>query len=542
MRNNQQKTDLLILARRCHDLGPGVRPCGALAIANGTIVATGTRRSILRLRSRGTRVLDLGEAAVTPGLVDCHTHFVYWALGRALVIDLSPLRSLNDVLQKIHKSSARKRVGEWVMARGYDYNRWSDKPPCAVDLDRAVADHPAMAYSRDGHSVWLNTRAMRKLRIDRRTPDPEGGRYLRDTRGRPTGIVQETALYDLPDPLREFALRTDAPAIRTVGRALDAGYRAAWRLGIVGVHVMDDAPSLLHLQRHHADDHLGLRIMHAIQLADLDHALALGLRSGLGDTWLRLGGVKIFSDGALGSQTAYMFDPYPGKGDYHGVPVTAGEELKESVCRAARHGWASWVHAIGDRAVHETIDAIVAAQRVATTPLPHRIEHVQCIRPRDIRRMSRAGIIASVQPCHLLGDIDTANRHWPRARRNTYPFRRLLDASVTLASGSDLPIESIDPRRSLFAATMRTTEQGQPPEGWFPQQRISTEEALRAFTRGAAVASGGSAAAGTLRPGAPADLTIWAEDPVRAAPESLLDIGVVGCVIHGQVHLTEHAS
>jgi predicted amidohydrolase YtcJ len=259
----------------------------------------------------------------------------------------------------------------------------------------------------------------------------------------------------------------------------------------------------------------------------------------LGDDWLRIGGVKIFADGALGSQTACMFTPYPGRGTYCGVPLLAGEELRETVVSAARRGWPVWVHAIGDRAVHDCVSAIAAARRVEATFLPHRIEHAQCVRPGDVRRMAKARIIASVQPAHILGDIPTANRHWPRARRNAYPLRRLLDAGVPLAMGSDVPIESLDPRRAFHGATRRTDEVGRPPDGWFPEQRLSAAEVLRGYTVGAAACVAAPPGSGTITPGAPADLTIWHDDPLTAPPEELLEIGIAGCVVAGQVHLGE---
>jgi len=188
--------------------------------------------------------------------------------------------------------------------------------------------------------------------------------------------------------------------------------------------------------------------------------------------------------------------------------------------------------------VHDAVTAISAARRIGRPAVPQRIEHAQCARPVDVRRMARAGIVASIQPCHLLGDIETADRHWPRARRHAYGFRRMLDAGVTLACGSDVPVESIDARRSLFAATMRTDEGGQPAGGWFADQCLTAAEVLHAFTRGAAAASGAGLPAGTLAVGSPADMTIWAEDPLRGKPESLLKVGILGCVIGGEVHLT----
>lgn len=533
--------ELILLARRCHTFQVTPRTTQALAVADGRIVGLGTRRTVLRSRGRSTRVLDLGSAVVTPGLCDCHTHFFYWALSRALVIDVSRSTSLDAALQTIRTRAPPTHVGEWILARGFDHNRWGRDFPRAADLDRALPHRPVIVRTRDGHSAWLNTLALKRAGITRATPDPVGGRYLRDARGWPTGIVQEAAIDLLPDPLRDFARRTDADARRVVDRALYRAYRTAWRLGIVGLHTMDDGASLRHLLRHHAERRLGVRVLHAVPLADLPHAVQLGLRSGFGDGWLRIGGVKILADGALGSQTAYMFDPYPGRGTDCGVPLVSGPQLKETVREVARQGWAAWIHAIGDRAVHEAVAAIIAAGRVAAPALPHRIEHAQCVRPADVRRMARAKVVASVQPSHLLGDIATADRCWPRARSNAYPLRRMLDDGVVLAAGSDVPIETLDPRRSLFAATTRTDEHGQPPGGWFPQQRISPEEALLAFTRGAAVAAGRLAPAGILVPGAPADLTIWDDDPLRAAPEALLQIGIRGCVVDGQVHLAEDA-
>jgi hypothetical protein len=482
--------------------------------------------------------VDLGRAVITPGLVDCHTHFFYWALGHELVIDVSAARSLTAVLQTIRAAARTRRVGEWVMARGFDHNRWRTGLPRAADLDHIVPGRPVMVRSRDGHTVWLNTEAMRRSGITPDRPDPPGGRYLRDARGLPTGIVQEAAVDLLPDPLRELAQRTDPVARRAIDRALSVACRVAWSHGIVGVHAMDDGVSLAQLLRLRVEGRLGLRVVHAVPLADLDHACRLGLASGLGDDWLRIGGIKIFADGALGSQTAYMFDPYPGRGEYCGVPVVAGAELREAVVKAARHGWAAWIHAIGDRAVHEAVTAIRAAQRVASTALPHRIEHAQCVRLADIRRMARAGIVASVQPCQLIGDIEIADRHWPQARKNAYPLGSLLRAGVALACGSDVPVESIDPRRSLAAATLRTDQHGQPAGGWFPRQRIGVKDALRAFMRGAAWSIGAPLPAGTLVPGAPADLTVWAEDPLEADPRSLPNLEILGCVIGGQPHFS----
>jgi predicted amidohydrolase YtcJ len=532
--------DLLIRARRCYPLQGGRPAVEALAVRSGRIIGLGRWRALSRLRGRATRLLDLGRGVVTPGLVDCHTHFFYWALHRALTISVSDCRSLAETLARIRRQARRRSVGDWVVALGFDYNPWPEGRPDASDLDQILPDRPVMVFSRDVHTAWLNSAALRRAGISGRTPDPPGGRFLRDSRGRPTGIVQEAAVERLPDPVWELAEQTDATAVRTVDRALEQACRVAWSYGLVGVHTVDGAASLAHLQRQHRERQLGIRVVHAIPLANLPQARQLGLQTGLGDPWLRLGGVKIFTDGALGSQTAYMFQPYPKSGGHCGVPITAGAELREIAVDAARSGWALWIHAIGDRAVHEAVVALAAARRAARAPLVHRIEHAQCARPADIRRMARLGIVASVQPAHILGDIRTAQRHWPRASRNAYAFRSMTAAGVTLAVGSDVPVESLDPRRGLFGAVTRTDEHGYPAGGWYPAQRLSVRQVLRGFTRGAAAAVGGPTTAGTLAPGAAADLTLWHDDPLDTPPAALLDLRIAGCVVDGQPHLTDH--
>ncbi|MBU0638747.1 MAG: amidohydrolase [Planctomycetes bacterium] len=534
-------TDLVLVARGCYTMLPQRPRVPALRLERGRVVALGTRRSLTARRWLRARVLDLGDAVITPGLVDAHTHFFYWALGRTLVIDVTGAVSLEGTLRRIRRGARGKTLGDWVVARGFDYNVWGHGPPQAGDLDRAVADRPAMVHSRDWHTAWLNSAALRKVGIGAHTRDPKGGRYLRDARGRPTGIVQEAAVAELPDPVAEFARRNDAATAAAVDRALAQAYRRAHSFGFVGVHALDDAASLWHLQRQRREGRLSLRVVHSIPWYAFEQARTLGLCSGLGDDWLRIGGVKIFADGALGSQTAYMFSPYPGQGAYCGVPVLAGEELREAVVTAARHGWAVWIHAIGDRAVHDAVMAIGAARRVERTRLPHRIEHAQCVRPADVRRMAKCGVFASVQPAHLLGDITTADRHWPRARRNAYPLRSLVDAGVPLVMGSDLPIEGLDPRRALFAATRRSDEHGEPDGGWFGAQRITALDVLRGYTVGAAASVAAPPGYGTLAPGAPGDLTIWRDDPLRVAPEKLLEISIAGCVVGGRVHLNGDA-
>lgn len=526
---------LLLLARRIYETAHARPRAGALVIAEGRVAGTLGRRAALAARSANAQVIDLGDATLTPGLTDAHTHFFYWALQRALTIDLTGVPSQSAAVSRIRAS--RRAVGEWVVGQGFDANTWTDGPPTAATLDVAVPNRPALFYSRDWHSAWLNRAALRRAGISARTPDPRDGVIARDARGRPSGILRENAIKLIPDPLRELARRTDRAALSLIDRAVDDAEQAARALGIVGVHSMDDAPSLWHLQRRRRDGRHGLRVAHAVPLDRLDDAVRLGLRSGLGDEWLRIGGLKVFSDGSLGSQTAYMFSPYPGRVRYCGVPVVAGAALREIARRAVEHGMALWVHAIGDRAACEVIDAVAATRTLQPPPMPHRIEHAQCVRPRDIRRMARLGMIASVQPCHIIGDIATADRHWPVARRHAFPLAELTAAGVTLALGSDVPVESIDPRRSLYGAVCRQDARSQPRDGWFPDQRLSVRQALVGFTQGPARSLGMSELHGTLRRGAPADVTVWLDDPSECEGEALLRARILGVVVGGRPYL-----
>ncbi len=523
---------LAITARRCYVAADRPPVENALVtIAGGRVTGVHSDGS----PPAGVKHVDLSDAVLTAGLVDSHTHFFYWALGNALTVDLAETRSLDEARAKI-SAERGKRAGVWLVGRGFDQNAWRlGRFPTKADLDDITGDTPTLVHSRDHHSIWLNSAGLKLVNADGWGADPPGGCVLRDEHGAPTGVVQERAMERLPQPLRELALSTAAEDVTVVDAALDAGFADARRAGIVGVHSMDDAPSLTHLLRRHRLQTLGLRVAHAIPLAELDAAVRMGWRSGIGDDWLRVCAVKIFSDGALGSQTALMFDAYPGRPGYVGVPVVAGEELRERVVFAARHGWACWIHAIGDRAVHETLAAMAAGRAVEASFLHHRVEHAQCVRPEDIAEMARLKVVASVQPCHVMGDIATADEHWPEARRNTYPFAALRDGGVLQCYGSDIPVESIDPRRSFFGAVARTDEQGAPEGGWFGEQRVTAADALEGFTR-AAYASLGMPG-GTLTPGAAADIAVWGADPLETPGAELLNIPIRGVVLGGRVML-----
>jgi predicted amidohydrolase YtcJ len=502
----------------------------AVAVSGDRVLATGDDRDLLHLRGPKTAVIDLGGRLAMPGFTDSHVHLR--ALGHVLTrVDLSPARSLSAALGLVAARAKRVPVGEWITGGGFDKNRWGDSFPDRGDLDRVAPNHAVALHTRDGHSVWLNSLALRRCSITRDTPVPDGGVIARDAAGEPTGILQESAIsliYNCPELKRRGA--GDAELL--------VGLRSLLRSGITSVHAMEESETFSGLQKLREAGRLPLRVTLYRSRADLDSLIAGGIRSGFGDEWLRIGGLKMLIDGSLGSQTAWMFQPYesaaPAAGPC-GVPVLYGGELRETVRRAAAAGLACAIHAIGDRANAEALDALELA-RDLPTPLPHRIEHAQLLRPADIPRFSRLRAVASMQPCHILGDIDPAERYWGARSRWAYPIRSLLRVGASVILGSDAPVETHDVMAGVYAAVRRQTLDGRPTDGWYREKEgISRLAALRAYTTAPARATGESKLRGALAPGYLADIVVLSENVLRVRPNRLFKPQVEMVIVGGRV-------
>jgi predicted amidohydrolase YtcJ len=517
--------DLLLLNGRV--LTMSRRPASGIAILGDRIIGVGEDDELRPLRGPRTRVIDLRGRLALPGFTDSHVHLGALAK-RVSQVRLESAATLAQALHLVAARARRQAPGTWIAGVGFDKNRWGDAFPTRADLDLVAPTHPVALRSRDGHTLWVNTLALSECGITARTPDPTGGVIARDERGRPTGILHETATALIAN-LRGF----DGPR---AADALVAAQRLLLRRGITSIHLMEETPILELLQRLRGDGKLLLRSTVYRRAEALDQMIAAGLASGFGDEWLRVGGLKLLLDGALGSQTGWMFGPYdnaPSAGC--GVSLVPVEVLAEIVERAARARIACAIHAIGDRANAEVLDVLEKVRDVRT-PLPQRVEHAQLLRRKDIPRFAGVGAVVSMQPCHILGDIAPAERYWGRRSRYAYPLRSLLKSGATLAFGSDVPVETADPIKGVYAAVRRQTLDGRPASGWYRKEEgIRVLDALRAYTLGPAAATGESHLKGRLAPGYLADMVILSHDITRLRSRALLDAKVDGVILAGRL-------
>ena len=534
----------------------------ALLVRDGRVAAVGSARE-LRRDASDAELVDLRGGLAVPGWCDAHVHFMWWSF-QMTQLDLREVGAIDEAFARIGRHVTGLRPGAWLVGGRFDKNLWG-RWPNAVGLDRVTKGHPAVLRSRDGHSRWLNTEALRLAGIDASTKDPAGGRIGRDAAGKPDGILYENAgrLADAVIPL---------PTPDDCLEALRRGQQEAWRKGVVALEDFEDAFAYQAWQRLHAAGELGLRVSMGIPYRppqavaraadkrmfasmsrnpvieqldranasapphDFPTALEKGMRTGDGDEWLRIGHLKIFTDGALGSQTAALDEPYAGTDD-RGILTIDRDEIIDSVARAAAAGIAVAIHAIGDRAVHLALDAIEPTRRTAPA-LRQKIEHVQLVRSDDLGRFASLGIVASMQPIHATSDRDLADRYWgPERIKRSYPWRTFLASGAFLAFGSDAPVEPIDPLLGIHSAVARRRPGDK--DAWTPEQRLTIDEALAGYASGAAFALGREREAGTLEAGMAADITVLDRDVATVKEEDLPRARVRATITGGVVRFAD---
>ncbi len=530
--------DLILYNGKLHTQDPVVPEATAIAVGQGRFLAVGGDREIRALAGPGTRTIDLGGRRTLPGLTDAHFHLRSWALSRRR-LSLVEATSLADLRDRLAERAGETPAGEWILGQGWNETRWPESQvptrhrPTRADLDEAAPDNPVLLWRSDLHLAVANSRALRQAGVDAETADPDQGRIDRDEAGRPTGILRERAVdlvkRAVPEPSEDDAVE-----------ALREGFGALHRLGLTGMHdhrIMGgaDGPPAFHAyQRLQQADELTVRVWMGIPGERLDEAIALGLRTGFGDDRLRVGHVKLFSDGSQGARTAWMLEPYEDADDA-GMPLTPMDEIAQAVGKADRAGLAVAVHAIGDRANRELIAVFEEQLRDDGRRVPHRIEHAQIVRPPDVARLARLGVAASMQPIHVTDDIALSERSLGSRGRFAYVFRDMLNAGVPLAFGSDAPVADPNPLWGIHAAVTRQQRDGSPEGGWYPEQRLTVTEAVWGFTMGPAAVSGQEGVLGSISPGKRADLIVLDRDIFAVDPMDIWRAQVVMTVFDGEV-------
>lgn len=541
--------DVILTGGLVISMDPRVPPATTVVIQEGVIRAVGGEELVAAWRGPRTEVIPLHGRTVLPGFTDSHIHLVEWAIQRQQV-NLWGVSTLREALQRVRERHEQLPQGAWLRGGGWDASLWQDLDgpwPTAAHLDSIVPDRPVALDSKDLHALWVNTYTLRLAGITRYTPDPPGGVIVRDPRtGDPVGILKERA--------RELVTRLFPPEDEaTWARALEDALPALWAEGITAVHVLNDQPDMRNfkaLQRLREEGKLQLRALLYIPAERQEEAIRLGVRSGFGDRYLRIGGVKYFADGTLGSRTAAMLEPYVGEPENLGVLVSDPEALLEGILQASRNGLAVAVHAIGDRANRLVLDTFQQVRREEANrgrpPLLHRVEHVQLLHPEDIPRLAELDLVASMQPIHATQDMLLAQRYWGDARsRWGYAWRSLLRHGTQVVFGSDAPVEQPSVIAGLHAALTRRRADGSPGEaGWIPEERVCLYQALHAYTLAPAVVEGAAAWRGSLFPGKVADLVVLdAHLPTVAHndPMALLDVQVAMTLFEGRVVFAREA-
>jgi predicted amidohydrolase YtcJ len=488
----------------------------AIAIRNHRIMAVGIDANVFEFAGPHTEFVDLGGRLVLPGLCDAHIHFLGYSF-RLIELALHTTTSKAAALQLIAARAAALPEGAWLNGGGWNESRWGETEfPTAADLDPVTGDHPTLLTRSDGHGAVANSAALRLAGIDANTPNPPGGVIDRSSDGAPTGFLRELAI-------ELVARHIPQPTGDEIDAALRGGIQALNKLGITAVHAqrmkdsndgMQEWPGLLRL-RENGD--LKLRVACNIAAHHLPQLETLGLRAGFGDQFVRMGHVKVFTDGSLGSRTAWLLAPFAklhgDEADNTGVNVTPPAQMAAEFRHAAALGFPISVHAIGDRANRVVLDIFEElAQTAPPPPIPHRIEHVQIIDPADLPRLARLGITASVQPIHATDDMDTADLFLGARGAHMYNFRSLFASGARVAFGSDAPVADPNPFLGFHAALTRQRPERMDRAPWYGDERITLAQTIFAYTLGAAQAAGWDKLIGTLNPGKMADLIVLDRD------------------------------
>jgi hypothetical protein len=522
----------LLYNANIHTLDSKHPSASAILIAGGRVIAVGDKDKLESLSHGKVEKQDMQGRTILPGLTDAHLHIQHYSLSLTR-IDCET-KNKEECLRRVAERVKKAKPGEWILGHGWNHNEWAmgGELPTAEELDALAPNNPVYLTAKSLHAAWANTSALNLANITNDTPNPKDGVIQRDHTRRATGALLESAMA-LVDAL------VPEPSIAEIAAAIESAQPILWKMGLTGIHDFDRRESFMALQQLHVQGRLKLRVNKNIPVDSLDQAFELGLGTGFGDDWLWIGSVKAFMDGALGPHTAAMFQPYLNEPQNCGILNMDGEELFEHCRKAADVGLSMAVHAIGDRANHEVLNAYEQLRKYETQKglphLRHRIEHVQVLHPDDAPRLAQLNVIASMQPIHAPSDMLIADRLWGDRSALAYAWRTQLNDGAHLAFGSDAPVESPNPFLGLHAAVTRQRADGTPSaEGWYPEQKLTLAEALSAYTLGAAYAANAEHRLGKLSEGYLADLIVLEQDIFSSDPNDLLTMNAAAVMLNGE--------
>ena len=524
--------DLIVTGGHVYTVDDTRPAAQAFAVRNGEFAFVGSEHGAMALKGPNTRVLDLHGATVVPGLADAHGHLT--ELGQTLhEADLSGSLSYDEVIERTKAHSGTVPKGEWIMGHGWDQNRWASKQfPTSDALTRAFPDNPVVLARIDGHALLASARAMQAAGVTAATKDPVGGRIIRDANGNPTGVFVDNA-----QSIIGAAVPPPTPA--QLEQAISAAIADVHRWGLTSIHDPGEPRSIIDVMESMAQKsnfYLRGYILIGDNAADIAHYYTIGPRSELygGHLWVRA--IKLYADGALGSRGAALLSPYADDPGNTGLLVSTEAHLQEVATSALRHGFQVATHAIGDRGNRNALDAYEGALKaVPTADHRFRVEHAQILDPADIPRFAELGVIPSMQSSHQTSDMRWAeDRLGPSRIRGTYAWRSLLNTGVILPNGTDFPVEEVNPLITFHSAVTRQDSTGFPLGGWYPEQRMTRDEALKSMTIWAAYAGFQEHVMGSITPGKYADFTVLDQDIMTVPASDILKMHVVSTYIGGK--------
>lgn len=533
-RAQNMTADLIVINANVRTMDKGRPSAEAVAVYGNRIAAVGTSGEIRKLAGGQTRIIDAQGALVLPGFNDAHVHFIEGG-GHLASVQLRDASSPAEFAERIGQFAAKTPKGRWIMGGDWDHERWPGAPlPTKELIDRLTPDHPVFVNRLDGHMSLANSVALKLAGVTKETKDPDGGLIVRDARtGEPTGVLKDAAMAFVN-------AKIPAPTFDEKLEAARAATAHAASLGVTSVQDMSAGRDIGVLQTLASRGELKTRIYAVSPLPQWERLAQTGVRAAFGSDLLRVGGLKGFADGSLGSTTALFFDPYLDAPATRGLPsdemFPAGEMLKR-VQSADAAGLQVMIHAIGDSANDQILSVYEQVARATSArDRRFRIEHAQHIRAADIARFARGRVIASMQPYHAIDDGRWAEKRIGRERaRTTYAFRSLLDAGAVVAFGTDWYVAPLNPMLSIYGAVTRRTLDGKNPQGWIPEQKITVAEAVHAYTAGSAYAEFAEHSKGTLAPGKLADLVILSQDIFRIDPVEIERVTVRLTIMDGRV-------